>query len=485
MSTEKHPIRSSAAQATRRVQLRKPPGPSGRWAGLPIMRAMAKDFLGYLQAQQRLHGDIICTRVVNERVYAVFSPDLVRAVIVDNAAHLIRQERPIEVFAQVQGQSVLVSEGEQWQRQHRMLRPGFAPRRVAGYGALMVEAARRSLEDIAPAQAGAGALVQVDEWMDLLTMDVILRTLFSSQADERTREVARAVKTLDECAMRELFFPMTLPDWLPLPGKAGKRWALKVLNRQIDDQLEARRRALPGTAPAQDLLAMLLDARDEEGAQGTGNAAGALPQGLSDDEIRDQCRVIFLAGFETSSTALQWWTALMASHPEAAYRARDEIDRVIGQRDPRAEDMAQLPWLTATLKETMRLYPPAPALITRRTTADIQVGEWLIPKRALVTVLPWAAQHDARWFPDPEAFRPERFMPDAAPIPRGAWVPFGTGPRVCMGQHFAMLEMTMVAAMILQRYQLAQAPGQASVPDAVLQITLRPRGGLQVVFTRR
>jgi cytochrome P450 len=460
--------------------LARPPGPTAKWGGLSVLQSLAQDFVGYLRQQHQVHGDIFYARVMWEDVYAVCSPELMREVLVDNAAHLIRQERPIEVFAEAQGpNSVIVTEGAQWERLHRILRPGFSPKRVSGYGALMAAAATRSLDSAVPAGVGASAVVQVDTWMDLLTMDVILRTLFSTQADAQTREVAHAIKALDAIAMKEFFWPMTLPDWLPLPGKATKRKALRLLDELVDGHLRARRQGSADAAPGDDLLAMLLAARDNEAAPQGGQALT-----LNDAEIRDQCKVMFLAGFETTSTALQWWTWLMARHPACAQRAQQELEEVMGTRTPTAEDLPQLPWLTATLKEAMRLYPPVPATVTRRTTADVQVGGCQIPKGSLVMVLPCVAHHDARYFPQPERFQPERFMPDAPALPRGAWMPFGAGPRVCIGQHFAMLEMVIISAMLLQRYDLSEAPDQAP-PEAELQVTLRPRDGVRVRFERR
>jgi cytochrome P450 len=319
-------------------------------------------------------------------------------------------------------------------------------------------------------------LVNVDALTSKLTMAVMLRTLFSSAAEQDTAEAARAVQALTHRGMRELFWPVTLPDWLPLPGKADKRWALRLLNGLIAGHIRERLSEPPGTAPRDDLLAMLLAARDDE--------AGAGAAGLSAAEVHDQCKLMFLAGHETTASALQWWLWLMARHPEAAQRAHDEVQHVLAGRDPGAADLPQLDWLTATLKEALRLYPPASALVTRRTTQDVQVAGWRIPRRTLVFIVPWVAHHDERWFPEPEAFKPERFTAAAEPPPRGAWMPFGTGPRVCIGQHFAMLEMTLVAAMLLQRYTLHSEPGQP-VPQPVLNVTLRPAQPIHLRFTRR
>lgn len=449
-----------------------PPGPPTPWRGLPLLYRMSRDYLGFVGNLQRDYGDLTFMRLGPEQAWDVFHPDLVRAALVDQADHLIRWERGIAVFAQALGQSVLVAEGATWQRQRRMLMPGFAPKRVQGYGALMIEAARGALEAAVPAES-ADAIVDMTTLTTSLTMEVILRTLFSQRAAHTSHDTARATQTLSRIAMREMFWPFTLPDWLPLPGKRDKRWALRTLRALIDAQIAQRLALPPASAPRNDLLAMLLAARDD-----------ANGQGLSPREVHDQCMVMFQAGHETSATALLWWSALMAAHPEAQHRARDEVDRVLAGRDPGPDDLPALDLVAAGLKEAMRLYPPIGALMSRRVVKPLRLGDWTVPAGAMLRITPWVIQRDARWFPQPEAFRPERFCADAPAPPRGAWLPFGTGPRVCIGQHFAMLEMTLVAAMLLQRYELHPLPGEA-VPQADFNVTVRPRTPLRLRWQRR
>ncbi len=449
------------------------------------MRAMRADYLGFVTRLQRQHGDATFMQLVHERAYDLFAPELIRQVLVDQHAQLQRWARGPEVFAELVGQNVLVTEGDTWQRQRRMLQPGFSPRRVAGYGRLMVAAAHQALDAAVPPGADR-AEVDMDALFTRLTMDVILRTLFGTAASaQESADAAWAVKTANETAMREMFWPVTLPDWLPLPGKAAKRRAIAILHGLVRRHIAARQAALAAApagdtpadaAAADDLLAMLLAVRDEQGA------------GLDPQELMDQCLVTFTAGHDTTASALLWWSGLMAHHPEAAARARAEVDGLLAGRDPTADDLPQLPWLTATLKEALRLYPPLGALLTRRTHAPVQAGPWTIPEGALVRISPWVVQRDARWYPSPETFRPERFLPvhlgGDEPPPRGAWLPFGTGPRVCIGQHFALLEMTLVAALMVQRWRLAPIDGQ-TLGEPEMQVTLRPRGGLRLVLSRR
>ena len=447
-----------------------PPGPACPWWGLSLLRAMYRDYLGFTADLQREHGDVVAMRIGWERSWDLFHPDDVRAALVDHADDLLRWERGTEVFAQAFGEGLLVAEGEAWRRQRRVLAPGFLPRRVQGYAALMVDAARSALDEMLP--AGANEAVQPMETLfNGLTMDVIMRTLFSSRASAHAAAAADATQVLSQAAMQEMFWPASLPDWLPLPHKRAKRRAMRVLTGLIDDQIAQRRALPPAQAPTDDLLDMLLAVRDEDGS------------GLGAAELHDQCMVMFQAGHETSATALLWWSWLMASHPMAAAQARDEVDRQLAGRDPVAADTPTLPYLAATLKEAMRLYPPIAALLTRRAKRGFTLAGRALPAGTLLRVTPWVIQRDPRWFPEPEAFRPERFLADEPTQPRSAWMPFGVGPRVCIGQHFAMLEMTLVAALLLQRCTLEALPDEPP-PQPRMYVTLRPAAPLRLRLRR-
>ncbi|MEO7108689.1 MAG: cytochrome P450 [Rhodoferax sp.] len=451
-----------------------PPGPVSRWWGLPLLAAMKRDYLGFVTRLQRTHGDISYMRLGNEHAWDLMSPDLVREALVTHADALIRWERGIEVFAQVFGQSVLVTEGATWQRQRRMLMAAFTPKQVAGYAELMTSAAHEAFDKLIPNHQ-SHALVTMDALWSRVAMDVILRTLFSRSALQESSAAIEATQTLSAAAFKEMFRLFTLPDWLPLPGKAAKRRALRTLRQLIQGNITERQAAIaaqPEQAERQDLLGRLLALRDD--------ASGVA---LSAQEVFDQCMVSFQAGHETSATALLWWSRLMAEHPAMAQRARAEVRAVVGTGTPGPQHMAQLPWLTATLKEAMRLYPPIAAIMSRRTTAPIVVDGWHIPKGAMLRITPWVLHHDERWFEHAHNFCPERFLDGAPPIPKGAWMPFGAGPRVCLGQHFAMMEMTLLSAMLLQRFALALPEGAAPcVPD--LHVTLRPKEPVQLRLTR-
>lgn len=437
------------------------PGPPTPWWGLPKLAAMRRDYLGTIAAQQA-YGDLPRLRILNERTVDVFDPELLRELMVDHADALIRWERGTEVFADGLGQSVLVTEGTVWQRQRRMLMQAFTPKKVAGYAALMLQATDQGLADV---QAGE---VAMDALLSHLAMDVISRTLFGQPISGDTQAAAAASQVLSESALAEMFWPMTLPDWLPLPGKAAKRRAYRLISGLIRARIADHTRATGST----NLLGMLRAVRDE-----------ATGQALSEQEVFDQCVLSFQAGHETTATALCWWADLMARHPEAQARAVGELDAVLAGQAPGVDAPQTLPYLSATLKEAMRLYPPAAALMSRRLTRDITLGGVRLPARTMVRITPWVLHRDSRWWPEATSFRPQRFLPDTPPPPRGAYLPFGVGPRVCLGQHFATLEMTLIAARLLQRFRLS--PCNTEPPRPKLAVTLRPEGGVRLCLEAR
>jgi cytochrome P450 len=263
-----------------------------------------------------------------------------------------------------------------------------------------------------------------------------------------------------------------LPAWLPTPGNLRARRGLRILERAVWDTIHSRRAEATRPAPAADLLAMLMAARDEQ----TG-------QGMSDRQLRDEVMTMLIAGHETVASALAWTWYLLSTAPAAEARLHAEVDRVLAGRPPAAQDLANLPYTAMVFDEALRLYPPA-WIITRRALADDEIVGYRIPAGALVVVSPYVTQRDARFWPDPDAFEPERFLPErAAARPRFAYYPFGGGPRLCIGNHFAAVEAGLVIATVAQRFRLRLAPGhQVAVEPSV---TLRPRHGLWMTLHPR
>lgn len=431
---------------------------------------MKADYLGFVTRLQNQHPDIAQMRVLKERITHVFHPEWVRQVLVDQADALIRWERATDVFSVVMGQSVLVSEGAQWQRQRRMLQPGFTPKRVAGYAALMTSAAQEAMNALA--QDMDTDKVGMDTLMTDMTLDVIFRALFGSHQVVDARPIADAIQTMSHAGFSEMFKPFSWPLWMPLPSVRKVRHAKQTLDSVIQQHIQAQQST--ASDDGHDLLTMLRLARDPESPE----------QSLSAQELHDQTMVMFQAGHETTATAMTWWSGLIARHPEVAQRIHAEVDAVLQGEQPTPESLAQMPWLQASLKEALRLYPPAAILFTRRTCRDVSVGPWTVPQGHLIAFTPYVIQRDARWFESPHTFKPERFLPGAPDVPRGAWMPFGTGPRVCIGQHFAMLEMGLIAAMLMQRFSMTW-PENAPWPEGDLGVTLRPAQAIRLRLHQR
>ncbi len=449
------------------IRSTRPPGPSSRVFGFDLLSQSKADYLGHVEELKQRFGDVVMSQVVHEKVFDIHHPDLIRQLLVDNADALIRWERGMEVFSNIHGQSVLVTEGEKWKRQRRMLQPGFSTKRMGGYCALMSTAMQDALNALEQSEV---VNLEFNHWAHQLTMDVIFQTLFSCTDTAKRDPAIAAVATLSLVGMQEMFLPLNAPDWMP--HKAKKRRAKKLLDELIRSHIQRRRAQSPTQrARANDVLAMLLSVRDEQGDS----------SGLSDEEIRDQCMTIFLAGHETTALALSWWAGLMAQHPQAAQLAQTEVDAVLAGRPIRYEDVANMRYLNWSLKEALRLYPPASALISRRTLREVSLGDWRIPKGAMVRVTPWVVHRDARWFAVPTRFMPERFNEDT-PLPnRNSFIPFGTGPRACIGSHFALTEMALIAAHFLQNFSFRSA----NVPKPRFDVLLSPEGGMPLQLVRR
>jgi cytochrome P450 len=261
---------------------------------------------------------------------------------------------------------------------------------------------------------------------------------------------------------------MPLLSWIPTPTRRRYRRAVRRLD-QIIYEIIAARRAQPGDG--EDLLGRLLTTGDETGAV------------MTDQQLRDELLTLFLAGHETTALTLSFAFYLLSVNPAAAARLTAELDEVLGSRSPTAADVPRLRYAGWVIHESMRLYPPAWS-IGREAVADCEIGGYPVPKGTQLALVQWLVHRDARWFEDPDAFRPERWDKDLVRrLPRCAYFPFGDGPRVCIGNHFALLEATLLLATVLQRFQLEMAPG--ATLRLVPSMTLRPAGGLRMVVRER
>jgi cytochrome P450 len=440
---------------------------------MSIARKLRRDMLSYYDWLHREYGDMVCMRLGPYRYYVAYHPDQVKELLVTKAKSFHMSPTVRRVIAQWDGNGLITSEGDFWLRQRRLMQPAFSARRFNGYAQMMTDEVQRVADRWAQQIETNGVLeVDVDRAMTDLTLSIVSRTLFGADLELNTAEIGRAVAVLSETAVREMQAPVHTPDWLPTTAKRKKRWASRLLDETVRGFIRHRRASGEDRG---DLLSMLLLAVDHEGGSG----------GMTDEQARDECMTLFLAGHDTSAAGLTWTFYNLAKHPAVAKRLQDEVDTVLGGRTPGYDDLPDLPFTEMVVKEAVRLYPPAIGVFLREALEEVVIGGYPLRKGDLIQVISYVIHRDPRWFPDPLRFDPERFSPDRVEeIPQFAYFPFGGGPRVCIGSHFAMMEMRLVAAMLLQRFDVRLADHQGEV-QLLPQMSLRPRGGLRLTFSRR
>lgn len=450
-----------------------PPGPQDWMLGMRLMSRMKADVLATYKSLHRTYGDAVHFRTGPYRLFLFFHPDQARELLVTNAKAFIRLPRVMQTFAQWNGDSILTVEGDRWVRQRRLVQPAFQPRRFAEYGRTFVDITRKLIDSWSEAFDKDGAVeIDANPVMTALALRVICKTLFDVDATQDTDAVSHAVAVLSEVAYNEMQAPIRLPIWWPTDFYRRKRAAMQTLDEFVWRIIRERR--AEGRDHG-DLLSMLLAAVDDEGDGGR----------LDDRQVRDESVTLMLAGHDTTAAALDWVLYNLARFPEISARCQTEIDAVLSGREPETADVPHLKYVEATIKETLRMFPPAIGVFLRQATENTVLGGYPIPRGGLVGISSFITHRDPRWFTDPERFDPERFLsPRLEQIPPEAYFPFGMGPRVCIGQSFAMTEMILIVSTILQRCNITLAnPGQD--PGMFVHLALRPKDTLLLRLRRR
>ncbi len=434
----------------------RPPGPRA----LPVLGPIfdyTKDPLGFIESCVRDHGDVVSVDFLGTPTYVLQHPEHIEHVLVTRHRHYAKDAFQRDLLGgRLLGKGLLTNEGEPWLRQRRLIQPAFHRQRLAGYGRVMAEHARHVL-----ASWRDGEVRDVNADMMRLTLGIVIKSLFDLELHGEAETVGPSLARVMEhfARLQSLIFP----DWLPTPENLGYRAALEQLDALVSSLIRRRREVGGGSA---DLLSVLLEVQDEDG------------QRMNDRQIRDEVMTLMLAGHETTSITLAFCLHLLARHPEAAASLHQELDAVLGGREPAVEDLPALPFTDSVVKESLRLYPPAWS-IGREALEDDEIGGWPIPKGAVVMLNPWTVHRDARFYEEPLAFRPRRWMDGLEQrLPRFAWFPFGGGPRLCIGMGFALMETRLVLAALAQRFRFERAPGDEV--ELLPSVTLRPRHGVKV-----
>jgi cytochrome P450 len=434
---------------------RRPPGPKPHFL-IGNMPLASPDPLPIFSAWAAEFGDIFYYRAAWLHVFFFNHPDLIEEVLIRNPRNFLK-DRVVRNSRWFFGEGLLTNEGDSWLRQRRLSAPAFHRERVSTYANIMTSYARQMLADWKD-----GEILDIHQEMMRLTLQIVVRALFNVEASE-TAEISSALNLImsNTTGVRILLPPIA--RYLPTPRMISFRRAVARMDNTVYSII-AQHRA--NKTDSGDLLSMLMSARDEDGSR------------MSDKQLRDEVLTFLIAGHETTALALTWTWHLLAQHPEIEKNVHEELDRVLRGRAPQFSDLPALTYTERVIKESMRLYPPAWSL-ARTVISEFELRGYRIPAGANVVMSQWIMHRNPTYFPDPEKFDPDRWLPARSQkLPRFAYFPFGGGPRQCIGSSFAMMEATLLLATIAQTFRLRSVPGHPVV--LVPSFTLRPKYGMRM-----
>jgi len=441
--------------------IRLPPGPRGApMLGLALQ--VLRDPLATLTRLAQ-YGDIVCIRVFKHYRILLNLPEYVEQVTIIQHSKFHKSTLTKDVTERLLGQGLLISEGDFWRRQRRLAQPAFHRSRIAEYGATMVECA-----DTHSKAWRDGEIRDLAEEMMAMTLDIAVRTLFGTRLASEAGNVGHSLGFLMRYSLRKARSPLKIPESWPTPANRRAKRETEFLDSLVYRIIAERQKEIDSGAPNphNDLLAMLMSAMDEDGTQ------------MTPKQLRDETMTLFLAGHETTALTLSWTWYLLSENPLAEARLHQELQSVLGGRAPQVSDLERLPYLKAVTSEVLRLYPAA-YTIARTSIAPCRVGGYDFPVDTTFVMSQWVMHRDARYFEAPESFRPERWLDGLENrLPTGAYFPFGDGPRRCIGQGFALLELGLVVARIAQRFRFKLVPGHPVVPEPL--VTLRAKHGIRM-----
>jgi cytochrome P450 len=419
-----------------------------------------RDPLRFLMRSAAEYGDFIHYPLGLWEVYQVSHPTLIRHILQENNRNYCKNTIQYNTLAQVTGRGLLTSDPPLWLRQRRLMQPAFHRGRLNGYGDVIVGAVGDMLDRWAA--AGRDAPLDVDAEMMQVALEIVGKTFFNLDLRHEAQEMTEGVLEMLAYVVYRASMPVAPPLAVPTGRNRRYKAAMAKLESVVYDTIATRRAE---GVDRGDVLSMMLAARDEE----TGEP-------MSDRQIRDEMMTLIIAGHETVASALTWAWYLLSLHPAVRSRLEAEVDEVLDGRAPGVEDLPTLAYTRWVFDETLRLYPPA-WLITRRALAEDTIGEAVIPADALIIMSPYVTHRHPAYWPNPAGFDPERFRPEtAAGRARFAYIPFGGGPRLCIGDSFALMEGPLILAAVAQRFHLNLLPARPVHMDAL--VTLRPRDGL-------
>jgi cytochrome P450 len=440
-----------------------PPGPKGKLltGNLGDMRQSA---LAFFARCAREFGDVATFRLGLRRIFLVSQPRLIEEVLVTNAKNFTKHFGA-RLLRSTLGNGLLTSEGAFWLRQRRLIQPSFSRERISTYAPVMVE-----LTDRLIATWRDGETRDVHANMTRLTLEIIARAMFGADVGEKAVTVGEAVADLAAGLARRFQSIVRLPSFMPGPANLRRRRAAQQIDAILYEIIDKRRQS---KEVGEDLLGILIRACDaDDGAH------------MTDQQLRDEAITLFLAGHDTTALTLTWGLYLLARHPEAARALEAELDEVLAGRTPTAADLPRLRYTDMVIREIMRLYPSA-YVVGRQAIAPCELGGYRVPAGGTILMSQWAVHRDPRWYEEAEQFRPERWADGLERrLPKFAYFPFGGGPRVCIGNHFAQMEAVLVLAAIARKWRVSVPAGEEPVQPKP-QITLRPARPVRLTLQSR
>ncbi|GAB3991678.1 cytochrome P450 [Spirosoma daeguense] len=440
------------------------PLPVPQLAGLPMVGntlAFLYNPLKTLRSLQQQHDRMVHLQIGGRNQYLVFKPEDAKHVLQENHRNYGRSPA-FQVLRIFLGNGLLTSEGDFWRRQRRLAQPAFHRQKLVALAETMISETADWIDELK--QLPKQQPVNVSQAFMDVTMRIVCKTLFGSDTAGKLSGLSSALDTLNYVANRRLLSPIRFPLHWPTPANKRFRQSSQLVNTFIYDVINQRRQnSLIEEAQRSDLLGMLLSAEDEE----TGER-------MSDTQLRDECVTLFSAGHETTAVSMAWTIHLLTQYPDVLARLKTEIESVLGnERTPPADVFRALPYTLQIIQESLRLYPPA-WIMTRLAFQDDTVGPYIIPAGATALVSPYLLHRDPNSWQDPERFNPDRFAPgnEKDQAHAYAYLPFGGGPRLCIGNQFALMEMQILLAMLVRTFALKSIHNKLISPRPL--ITLRP-----------
>lgn len=443
----------------------KQPAGAAKFPFVGNMPEFVRDPIKFVTRLQQDYGDVAAFSLMGKKSVLISNPEDVDRVLLETGKRYNNgKQNGSSTMQLILGNGLVTSEGDFWKRQRKLVAPSFHHQSIKKYTDQIVA----YTQDLAQTWQ-SGDVRDIHQEMMLLTQRIIMKVLFDADVRDTADQASEAFNIMMQAmGAEQKGLEAFLPDFIPTAKRVQLKEAVAYINESLTDMVEKRR----GEDTAKhDLLTMLMEARDDQG------------QPMSTEQLLDEIRTLYLAGHETTASTLTWTWYMLSQNPDVYTKLEAEIEQVLGGHAPTAEDVQQLAYCDAVIKETLRCYPVA--WITLRVPwEDVEIGGYHIAKGTSVFLSPWVVHHDPRWYAEPDTFSPERWLKDKAEQPpRKAYLPFGGGPRICIGNGFAMMESVLILATLIQEHHISILPQQSV--EIELSGTLRPKMGLQAAITQR